>query len=611
MTAEEIAALYFTRKRHHQGRIAAMTELKNAYEGNIDLPLPELARNEKPMVANLINQGLDQTANRIVSTMPNVTCPPFRPGYDVHERNAEDRRNAIYGMWSMNRLNLKMRRRARWLIGFASAPVMIRPDPVKGIPMWQERSPMTSLAPPGNDLCPTDMIFAYRRTLAWLRKIYPDTVAGLDVGDRPGPDMEFTLVDWCDHDAIVTIVLGAAPSDAIGGPILPQAFTTVTPGTNSRRKGAPFVELERWDNRAGICPAVVPSRIGLDMPTGQFDGVIGLYWNQAMLMALEAIAVKRSIFPDRWKMARPNETVNTIVEADGLAGIVGEIQGGEIRDLPLNPGVQTYPTLDRLERAIRLSSGIPSEMTGESSTNIRTARRGAQVLSSAIDYAIQECQEIFEAALEEENIRAIAIDKAYFGNRVRAFWINWNGKTGRGEYDPTVLWSTDENHVRYSYPGADLNELVVGTGQRLGMKTMSHYRAMEIDPMIEDPDLERDRINAEDIEAAGMQGFLTQVSQNQIPLDDAAFIMEQVLSKRVPLFVAIQRAQKRAQARQASQPSAGPAGAPVPAPPGSPEAQPGLAAPGEGAEAAIAGPAPAQMNLQALMSNLRKTSTPV
>lgn len=620
-TTDQIIDLYLTRRKVHQHRIARMEELKRAYEGDLDLPLPELARNEKPMVANLINQGLDQTANRIVSTMPNITCPPMRAGYNVHEDNAEDRRNALYGMWSMNRLNLIQRKRARWLIGFASAPVIIRPDPIRNIPVWQARSPLQALPPPGEELCPTDMIFSYRRTLAWLRRIYPDSVNALDIGPRRNevsPDTEFTIVEYADHEVVTQIVIGAATAATASPWMASTAVTTApigpAPSPTLSRSGAPYVELERWDNRAGICPATYPCRIGLDRATGQFDGVIGLYWNQAMLMALEAIAVKKAIFPDRWKMARVNETVQTIVEADGLAGVVGEIQGGVIQDLSLQPGVQTMPLMDRIERSIRLSAGIPSEMTGESPTNVRTARRGAQVLSSAIDYAIQEAQEIFEAALEEENVRAIAIDKAYFGTMSKSFYFSFNGKQGRGTYTPADLWVTDEQYVRYSYPGADLNELVTGMGQRLGMETISHYRSMELDPMIEDPNLERDRISGEGLERAFMQGLQTQVGQGQIPPDDAAYIVKLVVEQRVPLFDAVMRAQQRAQARQASQPSPGPGAdqQPQALPPGAPEAQPGLAAPGAGAEAAsIQGPGQSSLNLQALMGNLRKTAQPV
>jgi hypothetical protein len=366
------------------------------------------------------------------------------------------------------------------------------------------------------------------------------------------------------------------------------------------------VELDRLPNKAGICWATCPTRIGLDEPQGQFDGLVGLFWNQAMLMALEVIAVKRAIFEDEWIVGRPGETPQIIAEADGLAGIRGEIQGANVMKLGSQPGVMTYQTLDRIERAMRLSGGIPAEMTGESASNIRTARRGGQVLSATIDFAIAEAQKIFEAALEEENVRAIAIDKNYFGKETKSFYFSWNGQKGRGSYDPAELWVTDENTVRYSFPGADINELIVGIGQRKGMEIMSTYRAMELDPLIDDPEMERDRIEAEALIRSFGQGLQQQIASGAIPPDDAAFIVQQKLEKGVPLFEAVMRAQQRAQRRQANQPSAGAPEDPMGAPPGAPEAQPGLGTGPEGqAAAAIPEPTSALNNLQSLLARRR------
>lgn len=598
--ADQIVNLYSSRKKALAPRFSQMEEVKAAYEGKLDIPLPELDRNERPMVANLIAQGIDQNAMRIVSTMPNVTCPPMRAGYEIHEDNADDRRKAILGWWTMNRLRLIQARRARWLITYASAPAMIRPDPRRRIPFWQARSPRTTLPPPGDDLTPTDMIFSFKKTLSWLRRIYPETVNHLDIGprDRANPDDEFVIVEYCDDEVLSQVVLGRATEGNV---------ETGTWGADpGPRHGRPWVELDRLPNKAGICPAVYPTRIGLEDAVGQFDGLVGLYWNQAMLMALEVIAVKRAIFEDEWLEGRPGETLQVITEADGLAGIRGEINGGSIRKLGSQPGVMTYQTLDRIERAMRLSGGIPAEFGGESASNIRTARRGGQVLSSAIDFSIAEAQGTFEASLEEENVRAIAIDRAYFGG-TKSFYFSWNGRKGRGIYDPAKLWTTDENEVRYSFPGADLNELVVGIGQRLGMNIMSQYRAMELDPLQDDPDLERQRISAEGMQRAFVQGLQQQMSSGAIPPDDAAYIVDLILTGKADSEAdAVMRAQKRAQQRQASAPSAGPAEQPAALPPGAPEAQPGLAAGPEGAGAAvIPEPGPAMGNLQELLGQLR------
>jgi hypothetical protein len=602
ISPEEIVQLYHARRKTLAPRLARMNELRQAYCGELEIPLPELDRTERPMVANLIAQGLDGTAQRISTTLPNVTCPPTRAGFDNSEQRAEQRRNVIYGWWTMNKLSKIQRRRARWLVGYSSAPVIIRPDPVRSIPKWQERNPLTALPPPGDDLDPPNMIFSFRKSLAWLRAIYPESIAGLDLGkpsNEVSPDTEFTVVEYADYDCIAQIVLGAAPDQSTS--------SSYAQPMGVPRPGRPWAEIEWHPNLAGICPVVNPTRISLDDPVGQFDGLIGLYWWQSKLMALGGIAAQRDVFPDEWLEERANEVGAIEVEADGQQGIRGLVKGGQIRSTHAPPGQQTMGMINVMERNMRLSGGIPAEMTGESPTNIRTARRGAQVLSSAIDFTIQEAQEIFEASLEEENVRAIAIDKAYFGAQTKSFYFSWNNTKGRGSYVPNDTFETDENQVRYSFPGADINELIVGGGQRLGMKTMSNHRFMELDPLIEDPEFEHQRIISEGLEQGTLQSLLQGIASSQIPPSDAARISQLVLEKQKPLWEAIQIAQKEAQQRQAT---TGPPGSPeAPVAPGSPEAQPGLAAPGAGAEAGtIQPPGQSSLNLQQLRQNLLRTS---
>lgn len=597
ITPEEIVALYHSRRKTLAPRIARMEELKRAYNGDLDIPLPELDRTEKPMVANLIAQGLDGTAQRIASTMPNVTCPPTRAGFDNSEKTAEQRRNVIYGWWSMNKLSQIQRRRARWLVGYSCAPVMIRPDPVRSIPKWQERNPLTALPPPGDDLDPPNCIFSFRKSLAWLRAIYPESIAGLDLG-RPAnevsPDTEFTIVEYADHDCIAQIVLGAAPDRADSN--------MYSPPIGAPRPGKPWAEIEWQPNLAGICPVVNPTRISLDDPVGQFDGLIGLYWWQSKLMALGGIAATRDVFPDEWLVERPNEVGAIEVEADGQQGIRGVVKGGQIAVTHAPPGQQTMGMINVMERNMRLSGGIPAEMTGESPTNIRTARRGAQVLSSAIDFTIQEAQEIFETSLEEENVRAIAIDKAYFGTQKKSFYFSWNNARGRGTYTPNDTFETDETQVRFSFPGADVNDLVIGGGQRIGMGTMSDYTFMGIDPLIENPDFERQQIAVESVEQVVVQSALAAISAGGMSIADGARWAQLMGEKHMAPAAALLKVQEEAQQRQAT--------TEAPVDPGAPEAMPGVATPGAGEEAGtIAPPGASQTNLMNLLHTLRRPST--
>jgi hypothetical protein len=390
----------------------------------------------------------------------------------------------------------------------------------------------------------------------------------------------FTILEYVCDNEIVTCVLGTEKSrDTQTG----QSYS-----------GARVVELSRMVNRTGMPLVVMPSRVTLDKPRGQFDGLLGMYYTRARLQALTEIAIERGIFPDEYLVSRPGENPEILQVADGKTGQLGVVKGGDIQQLQTNPGYKTDVALDRIERQERLEGAIPAEFGGESGTNIRTGRRGESVLSATVDFRVQEAQDTFASCLVEEDKIAIAIEKAYYGNSPKSFYMPGR-KGGITDYTPNKLWETDFHYVAYSASGSDVNSLIVGLGQRLGTGLMSKETARESDPLIVDPELEKDRIVAEGIEAALLQSIQSQAADPNGPYqpDDLAYIAMQVQSNKMSLAEAIQAAQKRAQARQAAE-----------APQGAPETMPGLAMPGMGAEqpAAPSGPPNPQALLQALQA---------
>jgi hypothetical protein len=333
-----------------------------------------------------------------------------------------------------------------------------------------------------------------------------------------------------------------------------------------------------------------------------------MYMLQARLAALEVIAVEKGVFPDTYLVSRAGEIASFISGPyDGRTGLVNVIKGGDIKEVQTNPGFQTNPTIDRLERGQRLTAGIPAEFGGESTTNVRTGRRGDSILSAVIDFPIQEAHELFSEALQVENKIAIAIDKEYF-DRPKSFYISIKGAKGRVDYTPSTHFDSDVNFVTYSQAGVDLNNLIIGTGQRIGVGTMSKRTAQELDPLIDDPESEHDRVVSEALEAAMLQSIQMQASQGGIQPVDLATIMSLVASDRMELADAIQEAQRRAQERQAA---SGPVGAPEgPVAPESPEAQVGLGAGPEGAAQPSVGPPPQSLqNLGQMLNSLRNTAT--
>lgn len=548
---DEIIELWRARESSYGPVVARMRELRDIYNSDIVLPGPEIGDTDRPAVANLVQQGLDQISMRVASTMPQVTFPPMRPGIQVSEKKADVRRKAVMGWWQENRLSLKLRRRARWLTGYAQSPVMIVPDRDKGIPKWELRDPLSTYPAPNLDedeITPPDCIFAFNRGREWLRWKFPEQFGRLAKGKGSST---FTVLEYVDDAERVLLVVGDTPD-----PMLPE-----TQGTASE-------VLLRVSNQIDMCPVVIPRRISLDRPLGQFDGALGMYLTQAKLMSLNLLAIERGVFPETWFVYPPERRGAVITEADAKDGVVGEVQGADVKVIQPQPGVFTNPTLDRLEQAERQSGGIPAEFGGYSPTNIRTAKRGGQVLSATVDFHVQEAQQLFEESLVAENRRAIAIAKTYFGNKPKSIYIT--EANGSVEYTPNTHFETDAHTVSYAFAGADVAQLNVEALQLVGAGLMSGRSVMEIHPMVKDPELEHDRVVSEALEKALLGSIQAQSQDPSSPYQPEvmAKLMRYVESNQMELADAIAKIQEEAQQQQAAPPPAG-----------APEAQPGLSNP--------------------------------
>lgn len=563
ISADDIVAIYKSRREAQGPVFNQMREVQALANGDVIVPLNELDKTAKSSVANLLVQGLDQMSMRVSSTMPTPYFPPLREGQERAKQLAKTRKKAMLAIWDANKMQGKMRRRARHLLAYSSSPVVIKPDFKTLTPKWHIRNPLQTFASPVEDIdnpVPDNVIFAYGRSFKWLMDNYGYAMPGLNY-QTTMRDEKFVVLEYVCANELVMV---ATPSE-----------------DSETRFTIPAIELDRIPNRTGMPLAVIPQRITLDKPRGQFDGVLGMYYTRARLQALTEIAIERGIFPDEYLIARPGENPQVVQVADGKLGILGVVKGGDMQQLNAQPGYKTDVALDRLERQERLEGAIPAEFGGESATNIRTGRRGENVLSATVDFRVQESQELFASSLLEEDRIAIAVEKAYWGSSPKSFFMP--GRVGgRADYVPEKLWESDYHNVSYSASGSDVNNLIIGIGQRLGIGTMSKESAREADPLIADPDLEHDRIVAESMEAALLASIQQQAADPNGPYqpDDLAYLTKLVLVDDVALYDAVSRTQRRAQERQAQA-----------APVGAPETMPGLAQPGMGAEQPMGAPA--------------------
>lgn len=550
LSAEEILNLYRARKAHYAPLHGKMKEIADIYNGKARVPLPDMERDEQPAIPNLLQQGVDQMAGRITSVVPQVAFTSANPGVRKYDRRAKTAADTITGWWQEDRVMMKQKNRGRSILAYGMAPTIIRWDYKKHRPTWELRHPMSAL--PSFDLTPgqikpQDCIFHYQRTAGWMvANGYGAQLQAL-VGrnEEIKQDSLVTLVEYVDREGFTLLATGNYPAnDGYQGP-------SVLAG-NGKLRG---IVLEYYPNLGDETPVTIPTRLTLDSMTGQFDNMIGIYYQQAKLMALEVIAVEKGIFPDTYLVSRPGE-VGRFLDGphDGRTGMVNVISGGDIRTEQPQPGYLTNPTIDRLERAQRVTSGIPAEFGGESSSNIRTGRRGDAVLSATIDFPIAEAQEIFAFALEEENECAISLAKRIDGNAKRTIYVGTGNARRPVTYQAAETFEISEHVVSYPAAGTDVNSLIIGIGQRVGLGIMSKETAASLDPYIDNPEVEHDHIISEGLEQALMAGIQQQASSGQIPPLVVAKLMKLVQSDKMELAEAMNKvtedALKEEQAKQ-------------------------------------------------------------
>lgn len=576
ITGGEIMERYRLRKMERGGAFGRMRQIKSHYQGHISVPLPELDLNESVANANLIFQGIEQTAMRIASVQPQVICPPLKPGNTKSEDYARIRRLAISGWRERNNFDRQQRRRARHLISYATSPVLVRPnvDKAKPIPTWEVQDPFCTFPGPLpniDSICPPDCILAKTRSLSWLQARYPAQTALLNQSTNPNPDEPYELIEWIDCDEHVLLAVGkpVEPSQTPYGVRAPQM------------NGAPWVELERFPNLVGRCTVIVPTRPSLADPQGQFDGMPALARMQARAMATWMISNERSVFPELWFVSRPNETVQIVQLPDGRAGVPGEVKGGDLKEITLGPPPQVSQMIDTLERNARVTAGIPTDYGGENPTNVRTGRAGDQLMSATVDFWIQEAQETLGLSYREENEIAIQVARAYFGSKPHSFYVDFGKAKGQVDYIPDVHFETDANRVAWPNVGSDVNSLAIGIGQRVGTGEMSLHTARTLDPYIDDPEEEEWRIASESMDKAMDAAIDQAIASGQIGPLEVGRMQQLVREGKSTRYDAFNQIHQEAQAQQAqaAQAQGGPGGPPGAPPSGGPPGPPGAGGP--------------------------------
>ena len=590
ITWDDVVAIVRNRQMNNGELLEKMIEVRRRY--NSDWVLPYVSDHDDavlpPTTPALIAEAIDFLGMRAASVMPYMNSPAIDSTKEVGVRSREYgaiRRKILGATHHQSKTKLHMRRAMRHLAGYATASMIVVPDFETSLPRLELRDPLTSYPEPkaAEDLSPPkNCAFVYAKSVDWLRQNYPQVRDWVASSKSTGEEM-WDVVEWVDEDVTIIGILG------------PRDWESSTLGASGAVVQS--MELHRWPNPTGICPVYIPGRVTLDKIISQIANLTGQVDLMAQLQALSIAAGEKAIFRDRfiigdsikapqlvggqWKDGRTGE-MNIILDAKNI----GELAG--------TPDPTTQMMIDRLERNVRIGTGLVPQAGGETYGSLRTGRGMDSMMGTAVDPRIQEMQEIMEVALEHVNFIMFEQYKAYWPDKKFTMFSGWPGDKGTVDFIPNVHIETSDNVVAYTIPGSDVQGTTIQLGQLLGMKAISLHTLRSRHPYIDDPDAESARVEEETIEEALLQGLANQAAQGAIPVTYLALI-EKYRRKEPDLVQAILKADaemKAEQAKMAPPPEQGQFAAPqqMPGLSGPPPMPPNM--PPEMAAAMAGGPPP-------------------
>lgn len=189
--------------------------------------------------------------------------------------------------------------------------------------------------------------------------------------------------------------------------------------------------------------------------------------------------------------------------------------------------------------------------------------------------------------------------KAYDGDNKRTIYVGTGNASRPVTYTANDTFANTEHVVSYPATGSDLNQLIIGIGQRVGLGIMSKETAASLDPYIDNPEVEKDNIVAEGLQQALVAGLQQQAASGAIPPLVLSKVMKLVRDDKMELAEAFNKVTEDAMAEQE-------AAAEMEQPSLDAMTADATVAAMAGPQAAVQGPNPSQQNLGQLLNTLRR-----
>lgn len=572
----EIVDLVLERQDANHVLLNAMIDIRDRYNGEYVLPwfTDESIEDAAIAIPSLVAEAVDNLSMRAGSVLPAIWCPALDPSKQKGTKSrefAEKRRKSIAAGWHESKLSLQLRRLFRHYFGYGTCTLIVQDT--KDGPRYQTRDPLTTYPDlqTAEDLTEHENVaMVYGKSGSWLRARFPQLrkeFGGVISNTESSREAIWDVCEWVDRWEWRVGLLGPRDPNAID--------------TSAGDTGPQDYSMELWwkPNALGRVPIVTPARVTLDRIVSTISHTIPMIDLMAKLQTLDLVATEKAIFPDRFVIARPGETPMVLSESgtfeDGRTGVINQLKGVEqMGEMRSEPSQSNKVAIDRIERNIRVSSGLVPQMGGETYGALRTGRGIDALMGAAIDPRINEAQETVGMFLEQANEFYLqTMRDEYAGQK---FWM-FTGQPGDAEefeFDTDRHVETLRNAVSYPIAGADVGSTNIHLGQMLAADAISMRTFRERHPWVLDPVSEERRVQEEALERTAIQALQTQAAQGAVPLEFLALLEEEVRNRgNADIFEAIGQAMRKLreqQVQEAPPPEEGQVMAP--------EAAPGLAA---------------------------------
>lgn len=381
--------LYRNRYAERDERIAEVDEVVRGQYG-IEDPSEEQLENRAP---NLILVAVEDTSEA-AGVMPTVRVTPRRNTPKIKAQAAKQERISV-GYLDSSKMELLIPQTVMDLLLTGLGSWIVWPDYDERLPIIERRDPRTCYPEPG--FRPGQVVrrcmFAREVYLTQLPQDYQDAIITQAEIDQltlgKFNDTKVALIEYFDTDEIVVAAL----------------LDQKTPGGGD---WFPIV-LERRDNRTGICPVIIGSRITFDAEfRGQYDQVVNLLKAYSRLWAMVLDYADQAVYSDLWV----RDPIGEVPFGGGSYIQVGP-NGAVGRVPPAVSSLNIQADIQHLVDSIHIAGRWPKSRPGDVDQAIASAKF-VEATAGMMNTAIRTLHMILKRMIEQAIRVALLTDQKHF-----------------------------------------------------------------------------------------------------------------------------------------------------------------------------------------------------